>query len=333
MKYIALYIRVIFILLALTLVGVVCITEYSRKYGDHSGESQSKATTEVATEAVIVVTTESATETTTETVVAITTEASSAEVSSQEASTEDLMLKEDKNVPVEGAVYTGTVAKGHEIYNNEGHDFMTNVTLVANVKQPAVALTFDDGPGGAVTDRILDVLEHYNGRATFFVVGERIRYYPENLKRAYEMGCTIASHTYGHKNLTKLSAKQIQSQLDKTNKKIKEIIGVKAKLVRPPYGSINATTLSRLDVPAILWSIDTRDWESRKTSSVVKIALDQVEDGDIILMHDVYDTTATAVEQIVPELINRGYQLVTIEELATIKGITLQDGEKYSDFK
>lgn len=333
MKHIALYMRVILILLALTLTGVVCITEYSRKYGDHSGDS--KATTEHSTEVIVVVTTEATTEYV-DMVEVATTEMMDTVVSTEEVTeqlTEELLLKEDKNVPVEGATYTGTMVKGHEIYNNEGHDFLSNVRFIANVKQPAVALTFDDGPGGEVTDRILDVLEHYNSRATFFVVGERIRYYPDNLKRAYEMGCTIGSHTYGHKNLTKLSAKQIKSQLDKTNKKIKEIIGVKAKLVRPPYGSINETTLSRLGVPAILWSIDTRDWESRKTNSVVKIALREVEDGDIILMHDVYDTTAAAVEQIVPELINRGYQLVTIEELATIKGIKLQDGEKYSDFK
>ncbi len=308
MKNIALYMRVIFILFVVTLVGIVCVTEYSKQYGNHDTQ-----------DVVIHVTTEDDSEP-----VIIATEA---------VDTEELLLQEDKNVPVEGSVYTGTLDKGHEIYNNVGHDFMNNVRYVANVTKPAVALTFDDGPGGEVTDRILDILEHYNARATFFVVGSRIKYYPDNLKRAYDMGCVIGSHTYWHKNLTKLSEKQIKSELSKTNKKIKEIIGVKAKYVRPPYGSINGAALENLKAPAILWSVDTRDWESRNTKSIVGIALKEVEDGAIILMHDVYETTADAVEQIVPKLIEQGYQLVTIEELAAIKGTTLKKGERYSEIK
>ncbi len=182
-----------------------------------------------------------------------------------------------------------------------------------------VALTFDDGPS-ANTDKILDVLESFDCKATFFVVGSRVSSYPSQIKREYELGCEIGSHTFNHKYLTSLSSEEMQNELDRTNEAVSKVIGRGTTCVRPPGGFYNDDVKSRIDIPIVMWSIDTEDWKTKNTQSVAQIATTGIQDGDIILMHDLYSSTADAVEMIVPALISQGFQIVTVQELLDAHG-------------
>lgn len=195
--------------------------------------------------------------------------------------------------------------------------------------KPMVALTYDDGPYSPVTNRILDVLEKYGGRATFFVVGNRVNDYASSVKRAYSMGCEIGNHTYNHTILTSASAGTISSELEKTSNAVKNLTGQRPVIMRPPGGGFNSTVRANCDYPMIIWSVDTLDWKTRDSSSTIASVKRNVKDGSIILMHDLYGATATATESFVPWLVSQGYQLVTVSELMQAKGIKMQNGSAY----
>lgn len=189
-----------------------------------------------------------------------------------------------------------------------------------------VALTFDDGPYTPVTGKILDVLEQYDARATFFVLGSRAEDYSKVLKRAYDGGNQIGTHTYGHKNLTKLSKEGIRKEIAMSSEAIAQVIGEEPTVLRPPFGAVNDRLRGASTLPMINWSVDSKDWKSKKAKKVIREVLDTVKDGDIVLMHDLYSSTAEAVKTIVPELVKRGYQLVTVEELYELRGDALDAG-------
>ena len=197
-------------------------------------------------------------------------------------------------------------------------------------EKPMVALTFDDGPSKATT-RILDVLEQYDAHATFFVVGTQLEKFPEITARAVSLGCEIGNHTYGHKNFTKISKDEILDQIGRVNDLVLQAAEYEIRLVRPPYGAgiKDETVKATVAYPLIMWSIDTLDWSTRDTQSTLEAIRKDVQDGSIVLMHDLYDATAAAVETIVPELIEQGYQLVTVSEMFEAKGISLEAGNYY----
>ena len=193
-----------------------------------------------------------------------------------------------------------------------------------------VALTFDDGPYSPVTNRILDVLEANDSKATFFVVGDRVSTYASCVRRADELGCEIANHTYDHKNnLANVSGSTIQWEISGCNDEVSKIIGKTPKVMRPCGGSFSATTRQYVGMPMIIWSLDTQDWKNRNATMTANAILNNVSDGDIILMHDLYSSTADAMEIVIPELVRRGYTLVTVSELAEAKGVDLEDGGAY----
>lgn len=222
-----------------------------------------------------------------------------------------------------------------EVYKSQVKDYMACGWLlrqepVIDPAKPMIALTFDDGPNPSSTCRVLDTLQLHNARATFFVVGRLAEKYPDVLVRMNEIGCQVGNHTYDHPELIRISKGKIESQLAGTNNIITNATGIKPTVMRPPYGSYNQTVSSCAKTPIILWSIDTLDWKYRNATVVTNSVLSNVKDGDIILMHDIHDTTATAAENIVPALIERGFQLVTIDELAYYKNKTLLPGVAYS---
>ena len=196
--------------------------------------------------------------------------------------------------------------------------------------KPMVALTFDDGPNKETTVPILNILKKYDSAATFFILGNRASNNVEILKRMVEEGSEIGNHSYNHKELTKLSAEGVNEQIFSTQNVVKDLIGIEPKLMRPTYGSFNDDLKSRTDMPLVLWSIDTLDWKSRDARAVTNHVLENVRDGDIVLMHDIYDSTAQAVDLLVPQLIDRGYQLVTVSELYEARGESLKAGVSYS---
>ncbi len=183
--------------------------------------------------------------------------------------------------------------------------------------KPMLALTFDDGPS-EVTDRILAVLMQYDARATFYVVGNKLAEFPDVLKRTAASGSEIACHTWSHVKLITVSASTMRSQITRTNDLIRELTGVEVKCLRPPYGNQNATLRSvckDLGLVITRWEVDTKDWSSRNTNKVYKAIMNGAGNGEIILCHDLYPTTAAAVEMAIPDLIEKGYQLVTVSEL------------------
>ena len=192
-----------------------------------------------------------------------------------------------------------------------------------------VALTYDDGPS-IYTPRILKTLKENNSVATFFVVGNRVPMYSDTVKKAYDMGCEIGNHTYEHKSLPNLSETEVKRQISKTNKEVKKAIGEKPVIMRPTGGATNTNIKKWVGMPSIIWSIDTLDWKTRNADSTRRAVLNRVKDGDIVLMHDLYSATATASETIIPELVRRGYQLVTVSELAECRGGMKETGAYYS---
>ncbi len=197
-------------------------------------------------------------------------------------------------------------------------------------KKAMVALTFDDGPYAPVTNQILDVLEKYKAKATFFVVGSRVSNNSECIKRASSLGCQIGNHTYNHKNLTEVSDSQLQSEIALTNSAIERLTGKPAYVVRAPGGAVNSRVRSLVGYPLVGWSVDTLDWKHRNTAKIIASVKSDVTDGSIVLMHDLYSTTANACDVVVPWLINQGYQLVTVSELMYYNGIKMTAGNLYT---
>ena len=192
-----------------------------------------------------------------------------------------------------------------------------------------VALTYDDGPS-IYTPRILKTLKENNSVATFFVVGNRVPMYSDTVKKAHDMGCEIGNHTYEHKCLTRISETEVRRQISRTNKNVKKVTGQTPVIMRPTGGATNPNVKQWVGMPSIIWSIDTLDWKTRNAGSTKKAVLDHVKDGDIVLMHDLYSATASASETISPELVKRGYQLVTVSELAECRGGMKETGAYYS---
>ncbi len=203
---------------------------------------------------------------------------------------------------------------------------------VIDPSRPMVALTFDDGPMASVGNRIMDCLAQYGGKATFYVVGNRCPGYAAEMQRMAAEGHEIGNHTYEHKYLHKLGAEQIQYQVNKGSEAIQAVCGVVPATVRLPGGNKNATVLANVNAPMIMWSIDTLDWKTKNTQSTVDKVLGSVRDGDIVLMHELYSQTGDAALQIIPALVERGYQLVTVSEMAQYRG-GLENGKLYYSFR
>lgn len=198
---------------------------------------------------------------------------------------------------------------------------------------PMVALTFDDGPQPSVGNRIMDCLAQYGGKATFFLVGDRVASYKTEVQRMVVEGHEVANHTMNHKYLQKLKSGEIQSQVDSCNDVIEAVCGVRPKIMRLPGGNHNAAVLANTHMPMIQWDIDTLDWKTKNAQKTADTVLSQVKDGDIILMHELYSQSGDAALRIIPELTKRGYQLVTVSEMAEAKGYLLQEGKLYSSFR
>lgn len=199
--------------------------------------------------------------------------------------------------------------------------------------KPMVALTFDDGPDAVDTPIILDILEANNAVATFFILGMEAEKNPEVLNRILEGGNEIGNHSFNHQSYLRLSDRDLFDQLNTTQYIVTEATGgYTPPFARPPYGFLNDALVEKIPMPIIMWSLDTLDWENKDAGTVYDNVFKDVKDGDIILMHDIFASTTEAVKLVVPELIRRGYQLVTVSELAEHRGVTLQQGNVYHNF-
>lgn len=201
-----------------------------------------------------------------------------------------------------------------------------------------IALTFDDGPTGndnGLTVELLDALKERGVHATFFLCGYRVKDYNSMMDRYLAEGHEVGNHTMDHEILTNLSS-GVYDQISSNNKLIKKYMGERPTLLRPPGGAYNDEVKSiakKLKQPIILWDLDTLDWKTRNAESVKNAILDSAEDGDIVLEHDLYDTTVEGVLDAIDELQDEGFVFVTVSELATIKGVELKPGHVYTDFR
>ena len=197
--------------------------------------------------------------------------------------------------------------------------------------QKYCALTFDDGPSQN-TGSILNALEQYGAKATFFVVGTQAEAYPAELRSEYTEGFEIGNHTYDNAALTALSASEIAEEMRKNDETISGIINFTPALMRPSTEAVNETVIAAAGKPVIMWDVETHDWETQNADSTVAAALENVRDGSIIRIHDLYDSSVDAVWQLVPRLQDQGYKLVTVSELARVYGYELKAGNVYYHF-
>jgi peptidoglycan/xylan/chitin deacetylase (PgdA/CDA1 family) len=192
---------------------------------------------------------------------------------------------------------------------------------IIDKNKPMIALTFDDGPSYN-TGYVLDILEKYNVKATFFLLGVNINGNEEVIKRMSSLGMEIGNHMYSHKLGTRLGETKINSLVYNITNKY-------PTLVRPSYGSYNKKIKNLAKRPLIIWNIDTLDWKYHNSNKISNSILKKARDGDIVLMHDIYSATAKSLEITIPKLLKEGYQLVTVSDLFYYKEKNLDNGKVY----
>lgn len=182
-----------------------------------------------------------------------------------------------------------------------------------------LALTFDDGPDQTYTEQLLDGLKERDVKATFFLTGACISGNEEIVKRMHEEGHLVGVHCMQHTDLTKMPVTEALEQLKETGRKVEAVTGVWPEYIRPPYGSWNEklgqAVLEELQMIPVFWNVDSLDWELQNVGKIVKKVLADVENGDIILMHDEFDTSVEAALAIIDNLMAKGYTFVTANEL------------------
>ena len=198
--------------------------------------------------------------------------------------------------------------------------------------RPMVALTFDDGPHPVYTDRLLDVLEENGAVATFFEVGQKLSGAPEAVRRAEKLGCEIGSHSYRHANLGKLDPEALEADLAAADAAFEEVLGTAPNLLRPPYGATSKVLKESFGRSIVTWSVDPQDWKLRDAEQVVAHIQGAGNlDGQVILLHSIYESSVEATRTLVPWLQEQGYQLVTVSELITLRfGDTLEHNRLYN---
>ncbi len=192
-----------------------------------------------------------------------------------------------------------------------------------------VALTFDDGPLSYTTGPLLDGLELREVPATFFLVGSRIPGNEDLVRRMAAEGHQIGIHTYDHVSLKGLCRQDFDLQVGKTRALLTELLGEGDYWLRPPYGQIDQAARSWCGSPIILWSVDPEDWKDDDIGRIVSAVVEHASDGDIILMHDLFSSSAQAALQIVDALEDKGFCFVTVEQLMEIRGMDPEAGVQY----
>lgn len=202
--------------------------------------------------------------------------------------------------------------------------------------KPVIALTFDDGPNTTTTNQVLDLLDKYQVRASFFLVGNNINDETAKVvKRAHDMGCEINNHSKTHSYMDKMTAEDIKAEVDFVSEKVKEITGEDTKFFRPPYIAVNDTMYQSIDMPFIS-GYGCNDWDDKvDVNRRLAVMRRYAKDGVIFLLHDAQgnDKTVEMLDTLIPELIEEGYQFATVSELFEAKGAAIsgEDTNLYSE--
>ncbi len=187
--------------------------------------------------------------------------------------------------------------------------------ICTDTTERCIAITFDDGPNPKSTERLLDGLKERNVKATFFLVGKNIEGNEEIIQRMYEEGHLIGNHTYTHVQLDTINMNMARSEIVQTNEKITEVIGECPKYIRPPFGAYSDKLLLEINMMPILWSIDPEDWATKDIRAIVNKVTKNIKCNDIILLHDIYDTSVEAALEIIDILQSQGYVFVTADQI------------------
>ena len=206
-----------------------------------------------------------------------------------------------------------------------------------NTKEPAgyIALTFDDGPSGAITEKLLDGLAARNVKATFFLCGYRIEKFPEIAQRMAEEGHELGLHSNRHDYMQHMTTEEALDDLSECQSILTEVTGVTAKLFRPPGGLYSQDLLDasrELGLSIVFWSVDPHDWDKEKSAQVLPYLLSHASAGDIILMHDLTEHSVSAALSFIDTMYAKGYEFCTVSELAALSGETLSSGTYYNRF-
>ena len=182
-------------------------------------------------------------------------------------------------------------------------------------EEKRIAITFDDGPHRLYTPKLLDGLKERGIHATFSLVGENIGNNEALVKRMAEEGHLIGNHTFSHVQLTKMKKEDACREVQQTNERICAVTGAPVLYIRPPYGSWNDELQAEIPMTVTLWNLDSEDWKSQNTGKIVELVESEAEEGSIILLHDIFDTSVEAALRIVDDLTAQGYTFVTVDEL------------------
>ena len=229
-----------------------------------------------------------------------------------------------------GYMQTGWVEKGvKDYYFNEDGSYDPSK------KRPMIALTFDDGPG-EYTETLLDTVEKYNIHVTFFMLGQNVEGHESTIQRMLKLGCEIGNHTWDHpeQTLPNMDLDSVMQEFQKTDDALVKACGQAPTVCRAPYGAITDEQISAVGKPFFMWSTDSLDWKLMDADADYNQIMNDssLGDGSIILMHDIHEPSVKcATEKLIPALIDQGYKLVTVSELAEAKDVTLQSAS-YSDF-
>ena len=204
---------------------------------------------------------------------------------------------------------------------------------VIEATRPMVALTFDDGPSSH-TAKILDLLDEYGGRATFFVIAPLVERHPELIARMASSGHEILGHTVTHRSLTSLSRSEVRKEIVDAHAVIETALGTSVpQIFRPPFGNVNSTVrevAGEVGFSIVNWDLDTRDWSSRNAITIHGVVEGNVRDRSIVLAHDIHAPTAESMELVIPMLVDMGFQLVTVSELMHYSGKEMSAGGLYT---
>ena len=220
-----------------------------------------------------------------------------------------------------------------EALKAEGENLPENM-VAYEAERMLIALTFDDGPTGSTED-ILDTLERYGARATFFVLGNMVEANEEMVRRAHKSGNEIFGHSWSHSRLTGLSYDQVSDDILRTHEAITNIIGEAPRFFRPPYGVSNETVRQasgNLGFTMINWDVDPSDWATMDPDIIYDSIMEVILPDSVMVLHDSRPSTAVAMERVIPSLIERGYKLVTLSELFYHLGVVPEPGTVYGAF-
>lgn len=198
---------------------------------------------------------------------------------------------------------------------NEQREVAKNEVNIDYVIKPKVALTFDDGPHPEYTPKLLDALKERGVKATFFLIGKNAKVHPEIVKRIADEGHVIGNHTMNHVEITKMTDADAFLELDENRKLLEGITGMPVEYMRPPFGAWQKSLENKVNAMPVLWSVDPLDWTTENTEEVVRRVIEEVEEDEIILLHDYYESSVEAAIRIVDILQAEGYDFVPIDEL------------------